>query len=418
MLAAAISLLVAGGILLALADHLDPTWVQNGSNGQEGVRALAASRRDDFHARVQPVAVREGQVVLYSHAASFPAFWTQVVIPQFEAKYGITVVLRNVRNTTAHQQLMAAAAARRPAPADVYFVSSAQLAASMDQQLLLNLPLAAHLPHAAHYEPQFLQQVAGVAHGGRYLPFHLNQAALGYDSARVTPSEVPQTLDALQQWAEDRPGKFVWASPLRGGSGQALLVTVAYHSMGALCRKWFFDEAVRTDSGNSLQRLRDSQCLSDTWRWMRRFQRVTEITNGNADSLNLLASGRAWMTFAWEDQAYSYLRNHQLPHTFRMALLDGGMPGGVDGLFIPAGARHVAAAALFIDFALSAPIQEWKRDHMASRSAHTGLSEPKPAVGLISAHDRRHRTIPWPHPLMMQALMEGFVQHVLHHDKS
>ena len=64
----------------------------------------------------------------------------------------------------------------------------------------------------------------------------------------------------------------------------------------------------------------------------------------------------------------TFLGNKQLPESFRLTLLEKGQVGSGDAMFVPANAKHVAAALLLIDMAMSKEFQTWKLEHKASRS--------------------------------------------------
>ncbi len=67
----------------------------------------ATLTRENFYDVLVPVAKQEGEVNLYSFAASFPVFWKEAVIPGFEKKYGIRVNFYDVKEDVAKQQLIA-----------------------------------------------------------------------------------------------------------------------------------------------------------------------------------------------------------------------------------------------------------------------------------------------------------------------
>ncbi|WP_162059634.1 extracellular solute-binding protein [Undibacterium sp. KW1] len=327
ILSVAALLLLLGGLLLAIAEHLLPTRLHKNPDEQFVLQMLKETSREDFYRNIVPLARQESQLILYNHAASFPALWSNIVIPRFEAKYGVRVILRNVQDNVAHQQLMAAHVAQRPAPVDVFFTSGAHLPAYKSQGLLLDISLADRLPEAMFYDLDALQQNQGIDHEGRFMPFHRNQAALGYDSVVMSNEAVPQSLDALMTWVEAHPGRFAWSSPLRGGSGRALLVAVARHTMSVACLKRFEANDYAASAQSIRLWMRESGCFAQAWEWLRKLRSLSEITNGNAESLRLIANGRASIAAIWEDQAYTFIMNKQLPSTFRMIIPSDGLPG-------------------------------------------------------------------------------------------
>ena len=112
-------------------------------------------------------------------------------------------------------------------------------------------------------------------------------------------------------------------------------------------------------------------CYS-SWLLLNYFQKFVNYVHGRWSSI-------------WEDQVMTFLGNKQLPDSFRLTLLEGGQVGSGDAIFVPANAKHVAAALLLIDMAFSKDFQTWKLEHKASRSPRTDISD-----NLISAETRAH----------------------------
>lgn len=133
-----------------------------------------------------------------------------------------------------------------------------------------------------------------------------------------------------------------------------------------------------TDYSKTLQQAEDwamtSECLTPVWDYYRRLLKVAELTNGNADTLNLINNQQLYMGTVWEDQVMSFLGNKQLPETFRLTLLEKGQVGSGDAMFVPANAKHVAAALLLIDMAMSKEFQTFKLETKASRSPRTDIT--------------------------------------------
>ncbi len=114
-------------------------------------------------------------------------------------------------------------------------------------------------------------------------------------------------------------------------------------------------------------------CLDPVMAYFDELEEYVEITNGNTDTLNLIANGVASMGTVWEDQTFDFIGRGLLPPTVRTTLLETGQVGDGDGLMITSGTDNVAAALLFVNFLLSDEAQVIKVGLNGSRSARTTL---------------------------------------------
>jgi putative spermidine/putrescine transport system substrate-binding protein len=368
--------------------------------------------RNDFYRVVIPLAKREGSVDLYSFAPAFPPFWKNVLIPRFEAKYGIEVHFFNTQPDLADQQLIALHSLGRAPPADVYFAPGNHMRQYRRSALAAAYNLAAILPEASAYPPDLLERAA---RDGRFIPFHFNQTALAYDRARLAETSVPRDFDSLLRWAQAHPNQFALTAPRSGGSGQGLLLAVTYRFMSAQCRITFAD-SWKSDA-DATHWVETGGCMSRAWQYLRALAKVSVLTNGNADTQNLLANKAVTIGTVWEDGAYTFLRQKLLEPTVALTVPQPGMPGSADVLFVVAGTRHPAAALLLIDFALSRPIQQWKLDEMASRTGRVDINGSArytgPAASFMVPRSSLNPQLIWPPAAMMMALDRGFDRHVM-----
>ncbi|AFD27595.1 extracellular solute-binding protein [Deinococcus gobiensis] len=371
--------------------------------------------RDTFYKVIVPLARKEGSLTLYNFAASFPPLWKEVVIPRFQQKYGIKVNFYDTTSDVADQQLVAAHRAGQSAPTDVYFAPGGKAGFYKASGVLANLPLYALLPEARLYQKAAATSAVGVQHGGSFMPFHRNQTAIAYNSALVKAADVPRTFPALLAWAKKNPGKLAITSALKGGSGGGFAMSAASALMGASCKAQFMDQSVTADA--AAQWVKTSGCLNSTWTYLKAINGLSEVTNGNNDTYNLIANNAASMGTVWEDGVYTYVQRRQLPDSVRLTLLSPGEVGGGDGLFVTADAPHPAAAMLFIDFALSADIQTWKLENMASRSVRLGIGSDKitgkNAQNLLPGNLYPKFSLSWPADAMQVAFRDAYAAQVL-----
>jgi len=333
---------------------------------------LAALTAENFHDTIVPLAEEEGTLTFFDFTNSFGPLFQEHLIPMFEDQYAITVEYVRGDGNTAVQQLLAALNAGRAAPADVYFVGSgSSLATLMGADAMANVPLHELLPNAAGFDPQLATNAAGHDHGGVYTPFHRNQTSIAYNSAMLDGATPPTTLEGLLDYATENPGTVAVTNPTRGGSGNGFLQSVAHGLVeGAECRAAFTDYAMTTDEAEAYVA---GPCMAPVWDYYNRLLPVVELTNGNSDTLNLIANGAASVGTAWEDMAYDFMGRGLLPPATRQMLLETGQVGGGDGMFWPVGAENPAAGLLFLDYMASHEVQLTKLRVNGSRSARTDI---------------------------------------------
>jgi ABC-type uncharacterized transport system YnjBCD substrate-binding protein len=373
--------------------------------------------RENFYDVIVPLAKSEGEVSIYNFAASYPPFWKDVVIPAFTAKYGIKVEFFNVKIDAANQQMLAAKQAGKDAPTDVFFGAGGTTPALLQPGGVIgNLPLNVLLPEAASYDQKLSVISSGYDHGGTFLPIHNNQTAIGYNSDLVDAQNVPADFDALLAFAEENPGKVAMTSPLKGGSGSGFAVSVANRFMTRNCRTTYEKPSITKSEAEAW--VRDSGCLESTWDYFRRLAKVSEVTNGNADTVNLIANNHVILGTVIEDNAFNAVQQKRLPEGFRQTLLAPGQIGGTDGIFLASGAKHPAAGLLLIDFALSRDMQIWKLQNMASRTARTDIDvesvvKPEDLAFLVPSAEIKEFGITRPAATITNAILAAFEEEVL-----
>ncbi|MBS1183667.1 MAG: transporter, substrate binding protein [Proteobacteria bacterium] len=368
--------------------------------------------RDNFYETLTPIAKAKGNLTFYSYWPPAPlVVFQQQIIPSFEKKYGVKVNFNSVEANVGLPQLDATFKEGKPAPMDAYF--SSDLPADLNE--IANIRLVDLLPNAADIDPKYARTYRGIAHGGAYVPFHANQTVIAYNSSMVKEGDAPKTFDDLLAYSKDHPGKVAVTSPLRGGSGSGFLIAVARQKMTAECVETFKDLAI--DEARSKALVNDGPCFAPVWTYFKTLLETAQMTNGNTDTLNLMANGVASIGTAWEDLTFSYIKGKQLPDTIRVTILEGGQPGGAEGAFIPANTNNLAAALLFMDEMLAPEHQAWKLAGFASRSPKTGLDQKLiPAdvqTFLLTSTMFAERQITSPNPVMSKVVRDAFAAKVL-----
>lgn len=369
--------------LLASSVFAVATSVHAQSALKNEAEVLSKVNRDNFYDVVVPLAKAEGKVVMYNYAGNFGETWNEGLIKPFEKKYGIKVEYSDVKGGQADQQLIAIQKAGQNAPVDAYFDGGASYTVLSAVGAVANINLGAILPNLATVPSEFKDVVFGVNVHGSYPIVHRNQTAIGYDSALIAEKDVPKDFDELLTWAQKNPKKFAMTLPTKGGSGGGFLQSVALNYTTGACRDRLMDYS-KSQSDNDDWAMSES-CLQPVWDYFSKLLKVTELTNGNADTLNLINNKQAIIGTVWEDQVMTFVRSKQLPASFKLTLLKNGQVGSGDVFFIPSNAVHPAAAMLLINEAFSMDFQAYKMETKASRSPRSDFDATK-----VSAETRSY----------------------------
>lgn len=378
--------------LLAVAAFGSSAQAQSSQPGFDAARLT----RENFYQVLEPVARREGKLVFYNFAGNFDPVWKNGLIPRFEARYGIKVEYHNVRKDQANQQLIAVRKAGRPSPVDVYFAGGPDNFASM-ASVVAPYRLADLLPNLQGVPAEYKSAPFGIDTQGRWPIVHRSQLVLGYDSAQVPEAQMPRTFESLLAWAESHPKKLAFTSPAKGGSGGGFVYSAALHLVKEpACRKTLTDASLTQERAEAWAM--QASCLEPLWAYMSRLLKAAELTNGNADTLNLMNNRQALIGTAWEDQALTFVRSKLLPETFRVTSLQPALVSGGDGIIVAANAKSPAAALLFIDMAFGRDFQAWKLDHHASRSPRGDVDPaavtPQTALHLVPPQQAKTWSVP------------------------
>jgi putative spermidine/putrescine transport system substrate-binding protein len=368
MLLGAVSFMLAVGAAHAVEPVNAPAFNIKSS---VDLKALAVG---NFEAVLLPAAKAQGPIVFYDFTESFTPLFAENIIPKFEQKYGIKVTYRQVNGEQAIQQLIAAKQAGQPSPVDVFFMPNGQVRLGVEAGIIANLPLNTMLPSAQDLDQPASTVARGFQHGGVVVPFHRNQTAIGYDTRFLSADKAPKSLAELLNYAKANPKKLAITNPTRGGSGQGIIETAILALSSKDCLTRMYDYTITAADAKAWA---EGPCMTPTIDYFKAMKPNVEFTNGNTDTLTLLANGQVHVGTTWEDQTLDFIGRGLLPPTVRSLLLTDGQVGDGDGVMIPAGSQKVEAALLFVDFLLSDETQLFKLGLNGSRSARTKLDIAK-----------------------------------------
>jgi len=330
----------------------------------------ATLTRENFEDVLMPAAAAGGPIVFYDLADFFTPYFTDVVIPAFTAKTGLVVQYSQVNGEQTVQQLVAAKNAGQPLAVDLMWYPNGQVRMGTETGIISNIPLSTLLPAAADLDPVIGTVARGYEHGGTVLPWHRNQTAIGFDTRTVPVDEAPDSFPELLAFAQANSGMVAITNPSKGGSGQGFMESAILAMTTPECQAPLYDFSV--DEATAVA-WAAGPCLEPVIAYYRELQPHVEFTNGNTDTLALLANGVVLVGTVWEDQVFDSIGRGTLPGTVRLTLLSEGQVGDGDGMMIPSGTRNLAGALLFADYLMSDEVQIGKLAFAGSRTARTGL---------------------------------------------
>ena len=335
---------------------------------------LKALDTSNFYDVLTPKAKEEGQIVFYDFGESEKELFAEI-IKRFEAKYdGVKIDYHQVDGEQAVQQLIAAKQAGQPSPVDIFWMPNGQVRVANEAGVIANLPLHTMLPSAPDLAENPSTVSRGYVHGGVVAPFHRNQTAIGFDTRTVALGSEPKSFPELLAFAKANPMKVAITNPTKGGSGSGFLESAILAMTSADCQARLYDYTLTPEEATAWAA---GPCMEPVIAYFNELKPHVEFTNGNSDTLNLMANGQVVVATVWEDMVFDFIGRGLLPPQIKARLLTEGEVGDGDGAMIPSGAQHLAGALLFMDWLMSDEIQLYKLSVNGSRSARTKLDISK-----------------------------------------
>ena len=278
-------------------------------------------------------------------------WWTNTIIPAFEAEYPqyevILTIVRGVGSGNADIAARALAALETGDDPQVdYFeqINVESVPAWLENDLFVeitpeNVPNIANVLEATNRIPQ-------------EIPYRGSQVLLAYNSEFVAEDEVPTTYAELIEWIKAHPGQFVYNRPDRGGSGAAMVTRAIFEVTGR-------------DPSKFVPGTPDPELVAQ-------FPKAWELLGsihesiyekgaypaGNTPVLELFANGSVNMITAWSDQALQAINRGLLPEGTRLTQLqDLPFTGGYANSAIPTNAANLEGALALANFVLTPEIQ-------------------------------------------------------------
>lgn len=189
-------------------------------------------------------------------------------------------------------------------------------------------------------------------YANKLVPYRGTTVVFAYDSAKLP--EPPQTWDELTEWIKANPGRFTYNDPDTGGAGGSFLTCALYRLIDD-------PDAFTNASDPKYQDMVDAG-----FAWLEEIHPYTYTSGGhiqypvkNQGSLDLLASGEAWLIPAWADNVLKGLSEGTLPSTVKMyQMSDLSLTGTDVDIGICAKTPYADECYDFINFVISAEGQK------------------------------------------------------------
>lgn len=368
----------AAALALLLAAATPAAAIESITGGPVNMQAKIDFPKLDaknFYEVLTPLAKAEGSVTFFDFSNSFEVIFRDHLIPGFEKQYGIKVSYQRGNGNAAAQQLIATFNAGAPAPFDVFFTGSGNVFTLGKTDIVANIPFFKLMPNGANLDEKVMTTTEGINHGGLYVMFHRNQTALTYNTRFMKEGTQPKDFASLLAWTKANPKRFAVTNPGKGGSGEGFMQSLAWALVkGDDCTKQLNDYAIAEPAAKAFA---NGPCMAPVWDYYKALLPNAEITNGNADTLNLIANAEAWIGTSWEDMVYDFSGRGLLPPSVRTYLLAEGEVGGGDGIFMPSRPVHPAAGMLFLDYLMGNEAQSAKLKINGSRTARLDIDTAK-----------------------------------------
>ncbi|WP_404403771.1 extracellular solute-binding protein [Pelagibacterium halotolerans] len=308
-------------------------------------------------------------------------------VRQFEGEYGITVNIPDVSGGDDALNKVLAEAGREVGDVDV-LAQGGQAGNRIAVEEIFLGPILPLLPEGAN----LTDQAEGADWQGYGVKYWGNQTGMAYDSNRVDPETLPQTLADLEAWIDANPYQLGFNYE-NGGSGPSFIHNIARNILG-----------ITPDS--VIDEVPD---LTPVYDWFNAREDKYVITGSNADSLTRLNSGEFLLAPAWEDHLYGLVNRNEVGSHIGFYIPEWGMNGGGNVVAIPKNAPHKAAALVFAHWLTSADTQTEFNRIFGSAPANTAADD---SFAIVPNAQRINSRV-WAAPLSDRDVVPGFIENVV-----
>ncbi|OAT21586.1 extracellular solute-binding protein [Proteus myxofaciens] len=262
--------------------------------------------------------------------------WRAFVKP-FEEEYGIKITIPE-GTIDGNMNKLLAESKRETGKMDVMALSVSQL------PIIIKANAIRQLTWLPGYESS-INYIQSIDTQGYAVAFWGNQTGFAYDPQQIGNTQLPQTLNELQQFIETHPRRFGYNDPNNGGAGEAFIQRIVTLKSGE------FDSHAKDIDANVIKG------WSKGWSWfVDNKDKLTQTASG-ADSLTRLNDGELILVPAWEDHLRGLQRSGAITSRLEFYIPQFGMPGGGNVVVMANNSPHPAACAVFINWLIQPSTQ-------------------------------------------------------------
>ncbi len=304
----------------------------------------------------------KGQTVnfyMWGGSDTYNRYIDEWVAPRLFDQSGVTlkrIPVNDIKDTINKLLTEKQAGKKNKGSVDIMWINGENFKLSKDQQLLWGA-FASRLPSVQKYVQQDALEIAndfGEPTDGLEAPWGKAQFVMIYDSAKIT--EPPRTMQALQAWIQDNPGKFTYPAP-PDFTGSAWVRIAMYELAGGV--NTFLGQTDFQAIQNKLTPLWSSLNAMEPYMW----REGKTYPDSLAKLEQLYANGEVWMSMSYDPaRAANLIKQGVYPSSTRTYVFTGGTLANTHYLTIPFNSAHQAGAMVAIDFLLSPEAQITKYD--------------------------------------------------------
>nr|WP_243734918.1 extracellular solute-binding protein [Paenibacillus turpanensis] len=177
---------------------------------------------------------------------------------------------------------------------------------------------------------------------GFAIPLFHSQVVLAYNPEKV--KEAPKNFEELTKWIQANPKRFGYNGIKNGMSGVAFTTSFVYWKTG--------DYKQLTEGPYDAK-------LEEKWPAVMKELKALPVTytNGNNGTLDMLNRGEIDMGPVWVDMFLLWKAEGRMNPSFKMNLLEPGLPGQPMYVVVPKNAKNKEAALKLADYITSPEVQ-------------------------------------------------------------
>ncbi|MDG1780766.1 MAG: ABC transporter substrate-binding protein [Flavobacteriales bacterium] len=294
------------------------------------------------------------QMMMWQGDPFINAYMEDYVIPTVQNQFGVSIEISSGQGTQIVSTLMSEQQARVAESAvDLVWING-ETFFQLRQIDALYGPFTDDLPNSdfINWDSPFISQDFQQPTDGYECPWGNVQYCLIYNSEHVTSP--PKTLDELEDWVKQHPGKFTFSSDF---TGMTLLKSMLINMAGS-----------KTALDGPFDEAKYNELSSHLWEYLNRikpyfWREGKTFPSSVAPMHQLFSNGELWFTMSNNDgEVENKVLQGVLPSSSRAYVLEGGTIQNSHYLGVVKKAKHKAGAQVLINFLISPEAQLRKAD--------------------------------------------------------